>query len=97
MRDRGGRAPAKPADVRLQGTSLSWRSSPDARSYAVYRIASGKPGECATADARNLVAVVPAAAGDRQALTATGGGTYLVTALDRLQNESAPTGTVDGT
>ncbi len=93
MRDRGGRAPVRPADVRLQGTSLSWKSSPDARSYAVYRIASGRPGECATADARNLVAIVPAVAGDRQAFTAAGGGTYLVTALDRLQNESAPAGT----
>lgn len=92
MKDRGGQAPAKPADVRLQGTSLSWKSSPEARSYAVYRIASGKPGECATADARNLVAVVPAVDGDRQTFTATGGGTYLVTALDRLQNESAPAG-----
>ncbi|MGJ6964940.1 glycoside hydrolase family 10 protein [Streptosporangium sp. G11] len=96
MKDRGGRAPARPAELRLQGTSLSWKSSPDARSYAVYRISSGRPGECATADARNLVAVVPAAGGDRQAFTTTGGGTYLVTALDRLQNESAPTATSDG-
>ncbi|MFI6456405.1 glycoside hydrolase family 10 protein [Streptosporangium amethystogenes] len=93
IKDLGGQAPAKPADLRLQGTSLSWKSSPEARSYAVYRIASGKPGECATADARNLVAVVPSVDGDRQTFTTTGGGTYLVTALDRLQNESAPTGT----
>ncbi|GAA2852601.1 family 10 glycosylhydrolase [Streptosporangium fragile] len=88
MKERGGRAPAKPADVRLQGTSLSWKSSEGARSYAVYRIASGKPGACATADARNLVAVVPAAGGERQTFAVPGDGTYLVTALDRLQNES---------
>jgi hypothetical protein len=93
MKDRGGQAPPRPSDVRLQGTSLGWKGSDGARSYAVYRIASGKPGECATADARNLIAVVPAAAGERQTLAVPGGGSYLVTSLDRLQNESEPSGT----
>ncbi|MFI6512788.1 glycoside hydrolase family 10 protein [Streptosporangium sp. NPDC050855] len=93
MKDRGGQAPPRPSDVRLQGTSLGWKGSAGARSYAVYRIASGKPGECATADARNLIAVVPAAAGERQTLAVPGGGSYLVTSLDRLQNESEPGGT----
>ncbi|MDP9867234.1 MULTISPECIES: glycoside hydrolase family 10 protein [Streptosporangium] len=90
MKDLGGQAPAQPAEVRLQGTELSWKSSAGARSYAVYQIPSGKVGECATADARNLVAVVPAAGGERQTFAAAGGGAYLVTSLDRLHNESAP-------
>lgn len=91
MKGLGGQAPAAPTEVKAQGTTLSWKSSPGARSYAVYQIPSGKVGECATADARNLVAVVPAAGGDRQTFAAAGGGAYLVTALDRLHNESAPT------
>ncbi|WP_433239026.1 glycoside hydrolase family 10 protein [Streptosporangium sp. CA-135522] len=90
MRDLGGQAPAQPADVRTQGTTLSWKSSAGARSYAIYHIPSGKVGECATADARNLVAVVPAAGGDRQTFATAGAGAYLVTALDRLHNESPP-------
>ncbi|GAA3103832.1 glycosyl hydrolase [Streptosporangium carneum] len=90
IKDLGGGAPAAPADVRVQDTSVSWKSSADARSYAVYRLAPGKTDKCATADARNLVAVVPAAAGERQVFAAPGGGTYLVTALDRLHNESPP-------
>ncbi|GAA3508651.1 family 10 glycosylhydrolase [Streptosporangium album] len=91
MKGLGGQAPAQPAEVKAQGTTLSWKTSPGARSYAVYQIPSGKVGECATADARNLVAVVPAAGGDRQTFAAAGGGAYLVSALDRLDNESAPT------
>ncbi|MFC3984727.1 glycoside hydrolase family 10 protein [Streptosporangium jomthongense] len=84
----GGRAPATPADLRVQDGTISWNPSPDARSYAVYRVASGEAGACATADARNLLAVVPASDQARQSFTARGSGTYLVTALDRLQNES---------
>ncbi|WP_371779097.1 glycoside hydrolase family 10 protein [Streptosporangium subroseum] len=87
----GGQAPATPAEVRLQGKALTWKTSANARSYAVYRVPSGKPGKCATADARNLVAVVPAVGGARQTFAAAAGGAYLVTALDRLGNESAPT------
>ncbi|MFJ2029679.1 glycoside hydrolase family 10 protein [Streptosporangium sp. NPDC087985] len=87
----GGQAPAQPTEVKAQGTTLSWKSSPGARSYAIYQIPSGKIDECATVDARNLVAVVPAAGGDRQTFASAGGGAYLVTALDRLDNESVPT------
>ncbi|MFF5212084.1 glycoside hydrolase family 10 protein [Streptosporangium sp. NPDC000396] len=94
MKSLGGQAPAQPADVKTQGTTLSWKSSAGARSYAVYRVSSGKAGQCATADARNLVALVPAADGGRQTFAIEGGGTYLVTALDRLHNESAPAGAV---
>ena len=67
------------------GATLSWKAAPEARGHAVYRV-DGQPGSCATADARNLVAVVPA--GER--FTAKAAGTYLVTALDRLHNESEP-------
>ncbi|MFF4989841.1 glycoside hydrolase family 10 protein [Streptosporangium saharense] len=84
----GGKAPATPADLKAQDGAISWNPSPDARSYAVYRVTSGDAGECATADARNLVAVVPASGQGRQSFTTRGSGTYLVTALDRLQNES---------
>src|SRR5690606_20719303 len=53
-----------------------------ARAYAVYRVP--KPGgDCHTTDARNLVAVV-----SDPSFTAKSAGTYLVTALDRLHNES---------
>ncbi|MFF0312532.1 glycoside hydrolase family 10 protein [Streptosporangium sp. NPDC004379] len=90
MKDLGGRAPARPAGLGIQGRALSWNSSAGARAYAVYRIPSGKVGECATADARHLVAVVPAGGGPRQAFTAPGGGAYLVTAVDRLGHESDP-------
>ncbi|MFC7643107.1 glycoside hydrolase family 10 protein [Streptosporangium lutulentum] len=92
IKDLGTQAPAAPAEVRLQGKNLTWKTSANARSYAIYRVPSGKPGKCATADARNLVAVVPAANGGRQSFAAAAGGAYLVTALDRLDNESAPTG-----
>ncbi|MEV8638382.1 family 10 glycosylhydrolase [Streptosporangium sp. NPDC051023] len=89
-----GGAPAVPADLKVQDGTIGWKSSAGARSYAVYRIASGEADKCATADARNLVAVVPAVDGERQTFTATGAGTYLVTALDRLDNESEPAKTV---
>ncbi|GGK87276.1 glycosyl hydrolase [Sphaerisporangium melleum] len=90
MAARGGAAPAVPAAPRLAGGTLRWKSSPGAHSYAVYRVADGKPDACATGDARNLVAVVPAAEGAEQAFPAGAAGTYLVSALDRLGNESGP-------
>ncbi len=87
----GGAAPAQPSGVRLRAAELSWKSSSGARAYAVYRVASGGVDACSVADARNLVAVVPAASGARQSLPVSGGGTYLVSALDRLHNESPAT------
>ncbi|MDH2427370.1 family 10 glycosylhydrolase [Sphaerisporangium sp. TRM90804] len=90
MPQRGGTAPAVPAGLRRSGESLLWKASPGARAYAVYRVANGKADACATADARNLVAVVPATGTAEQAHPAADGGAYLVTAVDRLGNESAP-------
>ncbi|MFC4533428.1 glycoside hydrolase family 10 protein [Sphaerisporangium dianthi] len=87
---RGGAAPAVPSGLGLAGGTLGWKSSPEAASYAVYRVASAKPDGCATADGRNLLAVVPAAGTAGQSYAVPGGGAYLVTALDRLGNESAP-------
>ncbi|WP_084957990.1 glycoside hydrolase family 10 protein [Thermoactinospora rubra] len=84
IEERGGQAPAKPSGLRADGSTLRWSASPGARSYAVYRVA-GRPGACATADARNLVAVVTGTE-----FAAQQAGTYLVTALDRLHNESKP-------
>ena len=89
MKDRGGEAPAKVQGLRAEGAALTWRASPNARAYAVYRV-DGKGDECATASARNLLAVVPATGNGDQTFTMRAAGTYYVTALDRLQNESAP-------
>ncbi|GAA0406710.1 family 10 glycosylhydrolase [Microbispora corallina] len=79
-------APAAPRGVAASGGTLTWKAQPGARAYGVYRVA-GDDASCATADARNLVAVVPASAAPSYATTAP--GAYYVTALDRLGNESA--------
>ncbi|MEW9554286.1 glycoside hydrolase family 10 protein [Nonomuraea sp. NPDC050783] len=84
MKDRGGRAPAKPAGARAAGRTVSWTASQGARAYAVYQVP--KSGDdCHESDARNLVAVVAG-----PAYTAKAAGTYLVTSLDRLHHESEP-------
>jgi uncharacterized lipoprotein YddW (UPF0748 family) len=88
IKGRGGKAPATPAGVRQAGGTLLWKPSPGARSYAVYRLADPKAGACATADARALLAVVPATGAAEQTYAAQASGTYLVTAVDRLGNES---------
>src|SRR5690606_4159718 len=86
IKERGGEAPAPPSGLAVSADgTLTWQASEGARAYAVYRV-DGKPGKCATADARNLVAVVPG--GTRFAAKTS--GTYLVTSLDRLHNESEP-------
>ena len=90
MEGRGGLAPAVPAGVRVTGGTLVWNSSPGARAYALYRVAGPTADACATADARDLLAVVPATGGAVESHPVTATGTYLVTALDRLGNESAP-------
>ncbi|SDL67621.1 glycoside hydrolase family 10 protein [Nonomuraea jiangxiensis] len=84
MKDRGGAAPDVPARARAAGSAVTWKPSAGARAYAVYRVPeSGK--DCHTTDARNLVAVVTS-----PSFTARSAGTYLVTSLDRLHNESRP-------
>ncbi|MBF8192855.1 family 10 glycosylhydrolase [Nonomuraea sp. K274] len=84
MEERGGRAPDAPSGLRAAGNRLSWTPSAGARAYAVYRVPkSGK--DCHTTDARDLMAVVTG-----PSYTAKSAGTYLVTALDRLHNESPP-------
>jgi len=80
-----GRPPAAPQGVRRSGGTLVWRHTPGARAYAVYRV-NGKADACAFADARNLVAIVPASRNPR--LAVKGDGKYYVSALDRLTNES---------
>ncbi|MEV0385087.1 family 10 glycosylhydrolase [Nonomuraea sp. NPDC050643] len=82
MKDRGGEAPAVPAGAKAAGAALSWTPSAKARAYAVYQVPkSGK--DCHTTDARNLVAVV-----SDPSYTVKSAGTYLITSLDRLNNES---------
>ncbi len=94
--------PAAPRGVRHANGTLSWEARPDARAYAVYRAPAGRAGKtggaaaagssaCVTADARNLVAIVPAS--DAPSYAAGGSGAYYVTTLDRLGNESTPTPT----
>ncbi|HUR03495.1 MAG TPA: family 10 glycosylhydrolase [Nonomuraea sp.] len=84
IKDRGGEAPAKPAAAKAAGPVVSWNASQGARSYAVYQVPkSGQ--DCQSTDARNLVAIVTS-----PTFTTKTPGTYLVTSLDRLQNESKP-------
>ncbi|MEV0148986.1 MULTISPECIES: family 10 glycosylhydrolase [unclassified Nonomuraea] len=82
IKERGGSAPARPAGLKAAGAALTWTPAQGARSYAVYRL-PGSGADCHTTDARDLVAVVTA-----PSFTAPRPGTYLVTALDRLQHES---------
>ncbi|GAA0933007.1 glycoside hydrolase family 10 protein [Nonomuraea longicatena] len=79
----GGDAPAKPAGFRASGTKLTWQATPGARGYAVYRVPESG-ASCQAADARNLVSVLSSPAFDGKP------GTYLITSLSRLQQESAP-------
>ncbi|MBP2708087.1 family 10 glycosylhydrolase [Microbispora sp. RL4-1S] len=79
-------APAAPKRVRYAGGTLTWQAQQGVRAYGIYRVAAGTGGKCATADARNLVAVLPAAAAPTYRATTT--GAYYVTAIDRLGNES---------
>ncbi|MER6949887.1 family 10 glycosylhydrolase [Nonomuraea sp. NPDC000554] len=79
-----GAAPAKPAGVRAQGTTLSWAPSDGAHSYAVYQVPKSGP-DCQSTDSRNLVAVVTS-----PSFAAKTPGTYLITSLDRAQHESKP-------
>jgi uncharacterized lipoprotein YddW (UPF0748 family) len=81
------KAPAAPRDVRYAGGKLSWKLEAGVRAYGIYRAADGA-NDCATADGRNLVAIVPA--GSVPSYVAPAKGTYFVTALDRLNNESVP-------
>ncbi|GAA2314516.1 family 10 glycosylhydrolase [Nonomuraea roseoviolacea subsp. roseoviolacea] len=87
IKERGGDAPATPVGLKAgegkgEGAALTWTPSEGARAYAVYRLpASG--ADCHTVDARDLVALVTS-----PSFAANKPGTYLVTALDRLQHES---------
>ncbi|WP_285706987.1 family 10 glycosylhydrolase [Microtetraspora sp. NBRC 16547] len=89
-----GSAPAAPTITSATRTSnavaLSWQATGSPTSYAVYRV-DGTPSTadpCFFADARNLLGTT------RQTSytdTAPGGtATYYITALDRWQQESAP-------
>jgi len=91
----GGSAPASPpipAGTRVStGIQLSWTGS--GTSYAVYRIAGAGPADsCAFADATNLLSTVRGTSYLDTTAAAGQTYTYYVTALDRLQNESAPSG-----
>lgn len=82
------------AEERDGAVHLSWRATGrPARTYAVYRFPGRqRPAACEFADARHLVALVPAGGGGRAqwADPAAPGApsTYAVTAVDELGNES---------
>ncbi|WP_182905947.1 family 10 glycosylhydrolase [Microbispora sp. H13382] len=80
--------PVAPRVVKASGGTLTWQAQPGAQAYGIYRVAD-KDASCATADARNLVAVVPASGAPSYAAGAS--GTYYVTTVDRLGNESPAT------
>ena len=92
-----GRGPAAPLIIDASRTSagvkLRWVSA-KATSYAVYRIdGHGLVGRCDLADATHLVGTARAGRGPLQAYTDTTAAagkryTYVVTALDRTNNES---------
>ncbi|WP_083449817.1 glycoside hydrolase family 10 protein [Luteipulveratus mongoliensis] len=90
--DRRG-APRPPVVVKASGAKVTWVATPGATSYAIYRVPTAKPRPCDLADARNLVATVRDERGAVQQWTdpASGAGTYVVTAIDRVSNESAGT------
>ncbi|GII58178.1 glycosyl hydrolase [Planotetraspora thailandica] len=81
------KAPQAPRDVQYSEGRLSWKPEPGVRAYGIYRAEDGA-GDCATTDGRNLIAIVPAGSAHSYATPAK--GTYFVTALDRLNNESLP-------
>ncbi|GAA4231299.1 family 10 glycosylhydrolase [Streptosporangium album] len=75
------------------GVSLSWQhgGSDSPTSYAIYRV-DGTPAmdPCSFADARNLLETTRGTSFTDTTAAATGTYTYYVTALERLQRESAP-------
>jgi len=98
----GGQAPQpvslQPLQRTQQGVVLHWNdpSSSSAQSYVIYRFPGHvMPNACDFADARSLLALVPRSAGDVQTFVDTTAQvgqtyTYAVTAVDRLNHESAP-------
>jgi uncharacterized lipoprotein YddW (UPF0748 family) len=90
MTSLGGTPPTAPTGLRASAGTLSWKPSPGARAYAVYRVTDPATVPCAVNDPRNLMALLPAGSGAGAAIATKSGGTYLITALDRLGNESPP-------
>ncbi|TMR98631.1 glycoside hydrolase family 10 protein [Nonomuraea basaltis] len=92
MEERGGQAPAapsgaraaQPAGAKAVGATLSWTPSAGARAYAVYQVPKSG-NDCQASDARSLIAVVA-----DPSFATRSPGTYLITSLDRLHNESKP-------
>ncbi|MDK7742217.1 glycoside hydrolase family 10 protein [Helcobacillus massiliensis] len=96
-----GTTPSAPVGVQVSAKGdaavLSWNraSAKGATSFAIWRLPAGQADGAALGDGRNLLATVRADdRGGRQTLTLTGSapvrGTFVVTALDRLWNQSAP-------
>lgn len=84
-----GPAPAPPVNARWANGTLTWNAGNDATSqFAIYQVPT--TGPCDIADARHLVAIVPAESANRWR-GANRGGTTLITAIDRWGQESQPT------
>ena len=86
--------PSPVRDLRASGGTVSWTADdPAATAYAVYRVPDDRLDACTAIDARYLMATVRDS-GDVAAWTdprPDDAVTYLVTAVDRLGQESAPT------
>jgi uncharacterized lipoprotein YddW (UPF0748 family) len=91
-----GRAPVAPpaavtTEFRDEAVTVRWRGSGAAR-YAVYRVAGRRAAACAAAGPGSLIAVAGGGAATVSDPAVKPGETYtyFVTALDRVQRESAP-------
>jgi len=83
--------PAAPTNLVWNDRQLTWNAGDDsAVRYAIYRIPTPATDPCVLADARHLVAIVPANGSTVQWRGNNQGGTTLITAIDRWGRESEP-------
>lgn len=80
-----------PVNPRWSNGLLTWTANDDAATrYAIYQIPQANAQTCDTADARHLVAIVPATGSAMQWQGQNRQGSTLITAIDRWGRESAP-------
>jgi len=95
----GGTAPAAPTELTTtrtpEGASLSWTAGAENAAFAVYRVDGNREiTECDLVDGTNLVTTLRAVDGTQSFTDASAAAdqpyTYVVTALNHFQTESAP-------
>ena len=80
-----------PVNPRWSDGLLTWTANDEAAArYAIYQIPQANAQTCDTADARHLVAIVPATGSAMQWQGQNLQGSTLITAIDRWGRESAP-------